>query len=281
MMGQSRRSLGSSGLSSAGIEGGKLSNLPAEERLAHDPTSELWGEHRARYGFAIRRLAGQSGLVLDVACGSGFGLGMLREGGIRAHGFDFNWSALATTRGIYRHAPVVRANATQLPLPDSCAHAVVSFETIEHVRDAEALVVEFARVLAPSGQLILSTPNRLFGPPELHAGNPFHVREFSGEELQDLLRLYFNRVTILGQRVDPHFQFVPFLMVDRHTSPAALAWKAYNRLPFRVKDRLARAWSGRSFYPGQADYQFTPNAWVGAHALLAVATSPRTVPSPR
>lgn len=268
-------------MSFARVQVGNGGKLPAEERLANDPTSELWGEHRARYGFAISRLAGQRGLVLDVACGAGFGLGMLRDAGISAHGFDFDPSALASTRGVYWHAPVVRANATCLPLPGSCAEAVVSFETIEHVQDAEALVVEFARVLAPGGHLILSTPNRLFGPAELHAGNPFHVREFSGEELLDLLRLYFNRVTILGQRVDPHFRFVPFLMVDRQTSPAALVWKVYNRLPFQVKERLARVWSGRSFYPGEADYQFTPNAWVGAHALLAVATSPRTVPTAR
>ena len=68
----------------------------AEERLANDPSSELWGEHRSRYRFAIEgsgvRGSGSGvsrvnsmpspGLVvLDVACGAGFGLDMLRQAG--------------------------------------------------------------------------------------------------------------------------------------------------------------------------------------------------------
>ena len=36
----------------------------AEERLGNDPTSELWGEHRARYRFALQWVDGQR--VLDV-----------------------------------------------------------------------------------------------------------------------------------------------------------------------------------------------------------------------
>ena len=48
----------------------------AEERIGDDPSSELWGEHRARYALALQTpMYGQT--VLDVACGSGFGLRML------------------------------------------------------------------------------------------------------------------------------------------------------------------------------------------------------------
>ena len=55
--------------------------VEVEERLGNDPTSELWGEHRSRYRFAAQFVTGKR--VLDVACGSGFGLGMLRAAAFR------------------------------------------------------------------------------------------------------------------------------------------------------------------------------------------------------
>jgi hypothetical protein len=50
-----------------------------------------------------------------------------------------------------------------------------------------------------------------------------------------------------------------------------VSWKVLNRLPFALKDGLARRLTGRPFYPGQADYVFKPEDWQAAHALLAVA----------
>ena len=123
----------------------------------------------------------------------------------------------------------------------------------------------------PRGQLVLSTPNRAFGPPERHANNPFHVREFTADELHDLLAEAFSEVRLYGQRPQATYRYVPFLMVDRDLSPAALAWKLMVRLPFGMKDRLARALTGRPFYPGEGNYCFDPDRVEGAHALVAVA----------
>ena len=148
---------------------------------------------------------------------------------------------------------------------------VVSFETIEHVPDAHSLVREIRRVLEPGGHLILSTPNRAFGPLERHTANRFHIREFTADELRRLLAECFTHVQLYGQRPVPTYRYVPFLMVDSHTEAAALAWKCLVRLPYGLKNRLALAMSGRSFYPGEADYCFDLEVTDGAHALLAVA----------
>lgn len=254
-------------------------HLAAEERLGNDPTSELWGEHRSRYRFAARQAAGLR--VLDIACGAGFGLEMLRQAGARAIGMDLDAEALSTCRRGYPCAPVSRADAAHLPLPDESMDLVVSFETLEHVPDAEAVVAELARVLRPGGRLVLSTPNRVFGPPERHAGNPYHVREFDAEELRALLRERFERVAIHGQWVSARFRFVPYLMVQPERSLAAFLWKLQNRLPFAVKERIARVLGGRSFYPGEEDYYFLAERWEGSHALLAVAASPHRSPARR
>ncbi len=68
---------------------------------------------------------------------------------------------------------------------------VVSFETIEHLADARSAVDEAARLLAPGGLYIVSTPNRLIAgigaPAEINTHNRFHVREYALSELVDLL----------------------------------------------------------------------------------------------
>ena len=242
--------------------------MSAEEHLANDPTSELWGEHRSRYRFAANFVEGRR--VLDVASGAGFGLAMLRSAGARVIGMDYDADALREVRHLSPGAPLVHADATTLPLRDASLDVVVSFETLEHVPDAEAMVREIRRVLQPDGWLILSTPNRAFGPPELHTNNPFHIREFTADELRALLASYFASVELYGQRPARHYRYVPFLMVEPDSSPRALVWKLMTRLPFGARERIARGISGRSFYPGEDEYTFmTPTD--GAHALVAVA----------
>jgi SAM-dependent methyltransferase len=240
-----------------------------EERLANDPTSELWGEHRARYRFASRFIVGDT--VLDVACGSGFGLQMLGDAGAQPVGVDYDTDALDAIRRAKPRSRLVRGDAGRLPLASESVDVVVSFETLEHVLDAGAMVAEVRRVLTPGGRLVLSTPNRAFGPLERHTANRFHVREFTADELRELLVECFDDVRLFGQRPSPAYRYVPFLMLERDISPAALAWKALARLPFGLKNRTALALSGRPFYPGEDDYCFDPDSTDGAHALLAVA----------
>lgn len=244
----------------------------AEERLANNPTSELWGEHRSRYRFAAQFVSGRPGMVvLDVASGAGFGLDMLRQAGACPIGVDYDGAALQEVRQAKPASRLVRGDAMRLPLGTDSIDMVVSFETIEHVQDAAALVDEVRRVLKPGGSLVVSTPNRAFGPPSLHANNPFHIREFTAKELCDVLRVGFSDVRVYGQRPSAAYRYVPFLMVDGNLEPSALVWKLLVRLPFGVKNRLATALSGRPFYPGDDDYSFKPESVEGAHALLAVA----------
>jgi SAM-dependent methyltransferase len=241
----------------------------AEERLANDPTSELWGEHRARYRFATSMAI--RGSVLDIACGAGFGLVMLRQVVARAIGMDLDAEGLAAARRTHPGLALARADGVRLPLKDGQMDAVVSFETLEHIPDAEALLAELRRVLRPGGQLVLSTPNRDFGPPSLHQGNPYHVREFTGPELRDMLARYFGSVVLYGQWPSAHYRYVPFLLVEPTYAPSALAWKVLNRLPYAIKNRVAKTMSGRSWYPGETDYVFERERFEGAHDILAVA----------
>lgn len=246
----------------------------AEERVANDPRSELWGEHRSRYRFASHWVTGKR--VLDIACGVGFGAVLLAAAGGRVLGLDRDAAALYEARVAGAATCLALADGTRLPLRDDDLDVIVCFETIEHIAGYASFVGELRRVLRPDGVLILSTPNRAFGPASLHQNNPYHVREFTGDELEELLRTEFGHVQLYGQWVSSPYRYVPFLLVNPHRAPRALAWRLMNRLPFTVKEALARTAGGRPFYPSQEDYLFLPGVWQGAHALVAVARAPRT-----
>ena len=241
----------------------------AEERLANDPTSELWGEHRARYRFASQFVNGNR--VLDIACGAGFGLEMLEEANAWAVGVDYDREALGDVRRRLPTTRLARADGMRLPFNGGSFETVVSFETLEHVTDARALVFELRRVLRPGGYLVLSTPNRSFGPQDHHTANKFHIREFTANELYDCLNECFAEVRLYGQRPSSTYKYVPFLMHESRYVVPELMWKTLTRLPFILKNRLALSISGRPFYPGESDYGFEPDATNGSHVLVAVA----------
>ena len=241
----------------------------AEERLGNDPTSELWGEHRSRYRFAAQFVERKR--VLDIACGAGFGLQMLEEAKGCPVGADYDRVALREVHLRMRLTPIVAADGMQLPFESGAFETVISFETIEHVKEAGALVRELRRVLRPGGHLVLSTPNRAFGPPEHHTANEFHVHEFTADELRECLQMHFADVCLYGQRPNNNYRYVPFLMHEPRFELSELIWKMMVRLPFQIKNRIARAISGRSFYPGEEDYVFEPDATDRSHVLVAVA----------
>jgi 2-polyprenyl-3-methyl-5-hydroxy-6-metoxy-1,4-benzoquinol methylase len=46
-------------------------------------------------------------------------------------------------------------------LPDACANAVISVETIEHLENPRAFMRELVRLAVPGGWIIVTTPNQL------------------------------------------------------------------------------------------------------------------------
>lgn len=254
-------------------------HLDASERLGLDPTSELWGEHRSRYRFAASQAVSRA--VLDAACGSGFGSHMIKLAGARlVVGLDLSQNALvqARTTSSVNVGGFVQGQLEKLPFPPHAFDLIVSMETIEHVAHPEQVLAEFARCLAPSGTLILSTPNRLYRPtPDGRPTNPYHLREYAPDELKALLSAWFS-VRLFGQTVDAAYTAVPYLLraEDRGfrswRAIRLIPWKLMNRLPYRVKDKLSRFLSGRAFYPTELDYSFRADGVQDTHDLVALAT---------
>jgi len=160
------------------------------ERFVPGTEGEIAYEHWHRYFFARRFLAGRR--VLDVACGEGYGSALLSEVASTVVGVDIDAATVTHARTNYASRGNLRfleGSITALPLPPASVDAIVSFETVEHLdaADQRLMIVEFARVLAPGGLVLLSSPNRPEYSDARNYANPFHRHELDREELAQLL----------------------------------------------------------------------------------------------
>jgi SAM-dependent methyltransferase len=153
-------------------------------------------EHQARYRWACALAASRT--VLDAGCGVGWGTKLLLDAGAAAAtGLDLSEQALESARDrTAGRATLVRGDLQQMPFEDDSFGLVVCFEAIEHVEEPGTALDELRRVLAPGGVLLISSPNRGVYPD----GNPFHLNEYSSEELEDALRARFAHVDVYRQQ---------------------------------------------------------------------------------
>lgn len=136
-----------------------------------------------RYIWAGRIGAGKD--VLEMACGTGPGLGHLQAVSRRFSAGDIAPSVLEHARHHYgQRIDLHQFDATHTPFADQSFDVVILFEAIYYVPDAEALLREVKRLLRPGGQFLVATANKDlfdFNP------SPFSHRYFNPPELRELL----------------------------------------------------------------------------------------------
>lgn len=177
------------------------SQFTGERVIPGQVNADLWAEHFARYAFARRFAPGQR--VLDAGCGAGYGAAELSLDAKSVVGIDLSRTVVAHARTVYPlpNLHFAAASCTCLPFPDASFDLITVFEVIEHLKDYRSLIAECARVLAPGGAFLVSTPNRdYYAETREQVGpNPYHEHEFEAREFQEELRTAFPRVTLLLQ----------------------------------------------------------------------------------
>ncbi|HWS66620.1 MAG TPA: glycosyltransferase [Steroidobacteraceae bacterium] len=173
----------------------------AERFLPTEMLGVIALEHWHRYVFAAQFT--QKKIVLDVACGDGYGSDYLCLNAERVYGVDISQTTIVRAKEQYKKPNLEFSvgNCVALPLTDHCVDVVVSFETIEHHNAHAAMISEFKRVLKPGGLLIISSPDKKEYSEKPLYKNPFHVKELFQEEFKALLDASFANVRLLGQRV--------------------------------------------------------------------------------
>lgn len=171
------------------------------ERFIPTEQGRIRLEHYHRYAMVLDVV--KEKVVLDVACGEGYGSFLMAGVALSVEGVDISEEAIHHASSKYEK-PSLRfslGSAIHLEFPDDSFDVVVSFETIEHLAEQEAMLSEIRRVLRPRGVLVISSPNRPIYSEESGEHNEFHVKELDFEEFDQLLRLYFPSVEYFGQRI--------------------------------------------------------------------------------
>ncbi len=188
-----------------------MAEFTGERVIAGKVDVDLWNEHLSRYVFASRLCRGKR--VVDLGCGSGYGSAELARLAESVVGVDVAAEAIAEAQAEYGSDKLrfEVASLEKLPFADGAFHLGVCFEVIEHLADFRALLAEARRVLDPSGQFIVSTPNIKFYAEsrKLNGPNPFHEHEFNYEEFRAVLAEFFPHQTFFLQNHASGLVFLP------------------------------------------------------------------------
>ncbi len=172
--------------------------MAAQERLSAAKVSEhtlIVCEHKHRYHLAANICRDLR--VLDLACGVGYGTGILIDVAAAAHGIDIDEATvdLATaTVGRRTAATFAVGDAVDVLAQDLSGSydAIVCFEGLEHLADLQGAVRGLRQQAERGVQLLLSIPNsRMFD-----EDNEFHVTAFGYSEMADLVNGFSDAIVL-------------------------------------------------------------------------------------
>lgn len=166
---------------------------------------QSYAEHIQRYEFALEWCRDKR--VLDAGCGTGYGSYFLRKNGAASVcGIDISEVAIAEASHYYKLHDLTfeKANVEDLAgyFRQNSFDVIVNFENIEHIQRPERLVNDAASIC---NTFITSTPNgeNTAFTADGKIANPFHVKEFKLDELNDLLSKRFKQIKFYGQYLTP------------------------------------------------------------------------------
>ncbi|MEQ9424205.1 MAG: methyltransferase domain-containing protein [Cyclobacteriaceae bacterium] len=135
------------------------------------------------------------GDLLELGCGEGRGVELLAPKSKKYLGLDKIQEIIDRLNATY---PDLRFEQAVFPpfkgLQDNSFDCVVSFQVIEHIKKDRQFLEEIYRVLRPGGQAIITTPNIK----NSLSRNPWHIREYTAEELTNLAASIFDTVEMKG-----------------------------------------------------------------------------------
>jgi len=135
------------------------------------------------------------GDLLEIGCGQGRGLDLLLGKCKTYTAVDRNEKVIHDLKNKYPALTLLCGSVPPFTGVESNRYdSLVTFQVIEHIEDDKLFVDEIYRVLKPGGVGIISTPNIRMS----LTRNPWHVREYTKEQLRELMSRKFSRIELLG-----------------------------------------------------------------------------------
>ena len=133
----------------------------------------------------------------DIGCADGYGTTYLADYTKSTVGIDYSETTIKEAR--IKHAEkrnliFTSGKVPPIPLPDQHVDVVTAFQFIEHIEDRIGFMRDVYRVLRPGGVFICTTPNVKMS----IARNPFHVHEYTFEEMRKEIQSVFDDFEIQG-----------------------------------------------------------------------------------
>ncbi len=151
------------------------------------------------YYLALNKYMQDGDTVLDVGCGIGYGLNLLSIKAKEAYGVDVDKKAVdyCTENILGKNPRLISLQAYDgysLPFPDKKFDVVTTVDVLEHVEDFHRFIDELLRVAKRA--VLISTPNRRpeNTNPDGSPKNYWHLREWSREELDEILKKHDAKV---------------------------------------------------------------------------------------
>ena len=153
--------------------------------------SDIPMNHLQRYGWVQGYITDK--IVVDMACGSGYGSSWMSERARQVIGIDISKEAIEHANKWHAadNCRFICSDITKVEL-DILADVVISFETIEHIQDEEGYFKTIKKILKPGGLFFVSTPIAFQdGKSEL---NEYHTNEYTRKRFEKALNMYFKDI---------------------------------------------------------------------------------------
>ncbi len=185
------------------------------------------------------------GRVLEIGCGEGRGVEILSGTDIQYTGVDKLEEAIVALREKYPSFEFYAMNIPPLTgFDDHAFDMVISFQVIEHIKDDRFFLEEIKRVLKPGGIACITTPNIKM----TLSRNPWHIREYTAEELGVLAGSVFKKVQIKG--IAGNEKVMAYYERNKRSVQRLMKWDIFNlqyrlpasvlRIPYEVLNRINR-----------------------------------------
>lgn len=237
------------------------------ERVSLDPANNYILQRSIKAYLEAANIV--SGNVLELGTGSGYGIEVIAPKTNKFVTVDkFRCEAIENLPSDGKIEFLQMIFPPLKGVADNSFDYVISFQVIEHIEDDNDYVSEIARVLKKGGKFICTTPNIKMS----LSRNPWHVREYTIDQLDSILKKKFSSVDKKGVFGDP--KAMNYYAENKKNVEKIMRFDIFNlqyrlprqvlQLPFDILNRLNR----KKLYTSNPDLtnNFTPDNYFLADA---------------